>query len=100
MFFSAMVLHPEVQKKAQAELDSMIGNTRLPTVEDRDRLEYIEMIMQETFRWAPVAPLGNVIDYLRSGVHSLTGFLNLAIPHTCFQDDTYKGYRIPKGAIV
>ncbi|CAE6478798.1 hypothetical protein ACGC1H_003061 [Rhizoctonia solani] len=80
MFFSAMVLYPEVQKKAQEELDSVIGNTRLPTIEDRDRLKYVEMIMQETFRWAPVAPL--------------------AIPHTCFQDDTYKGYYIPKGAIV
>ncbi|EUC67016.1 cytochrome P450 family oxidoreductase, partial [Rhizoctonia solani AG-3 Rhs1AP] len=80
MFFSAMVLYPKVQKKAQEELDSVIGNTRLPTIEDRNQLKYIEMIMQETLRWAPVTPI--------------------AIPHTCFQDDTYKGYYIPKGAIL
>ncbi|KAH7342145.1 cytochrome P450 [Rhizoctonia solani] len=70
----------EVQKKAQEELDSVIGNTRLPSVEDRSRLKYIEMVMQELFRWAPVTPI--------------------ALPHTCYRDDTYKGYHIPKGAIV
>ncbi|EUC65084.1 cytochrome P450 family protein, partial [Rhizoctonia solani AG-3 Rhs1AP] len=69
MFFSAMVLYPEVQKKAQEELDSVIGNTRLPTIEDRDQLRYIEMIMQETFRWAPVSALGKNMDYLPSGAH-------------------------------
>ncbi|CAE6414741.1 unnamed protein product [Rhizoctonia solani] len=80
MFFLAMVLYPEVQKKAQEELDSVIGSTRLPTIEDRPYLNYIEMVMQELFRWAPVTPIG--------------------VPHTCYQDDTYKGYHIPKGAIV
>ncbi|KAG8727459.1 hypothetical protein FRC11_013136, partial [Ceratobasidium sp. 423] len=80
MFFLAMVLYPEVQKKAQEELDSVVGNTRLPTFEDRPRLGYIERVIQETLRWRPVTAL--------------------AVPHTCFKDDTYKGYRIPKGAIV
>ncbi|KDN35143.1 hypothetical protein RSAG8_11831, partial [Rhizoctonia solani AG-8 WAC10335] len=80
MFFLAMVLYPEVQKKAQKELDSVIGNARLPTFEDRADLGYIEKIIQELLRWHPVAAL--------------------AVPHTCFEDDTYKGYHIPKGAIV
>ncbi|CUA71441.1 O-methylsterigmatocystin oxidoreductase [Rhizoctonia solani] len=80
MFLLAMVLHPEVQKKAQEELDFVIGSDRLPTLEDRTQLGYVERVVQETLRWAPVSPL--------------------AIPHTCFQDDTYKGYRIPKGAMV
>ncbi|CAE6436685.1 unnamed protein product [Rhizoctonia solani] len=80
MFLLAMVLHPEVQKKAQEELDSVLGGTRLPTFDDRTHLGCIERIVQETLRWAPVA--------------------GLAVPHTCYQDDTYKGYRIPKGAIM
>ncbi|CAE6424429.1 unnamed protein product [Rhizoctonia solani] len=80
MFFLAMVLYPEVQKKAQQELDAVVGNGRLPAFEDRIQLDYIERIIQETLRWRPVAPI--------------------AIPHTCYQDDTYKGYHIPKGAIV
>ncbi|CAE6511322.1 unnamed protein product [Rhizoctonia solani] len=80
MFFLAMVLYPEVQKKPQNELDSVIGHGRLPTFEDRDRLGYVERMIQEILRWHPIAPL--------------------AVPHTCFEEDTYKGYHIPKGAIV
>ena len=63
-----MVLYPEVQKKAQEELDSVIGNTRLPTIEDRSQLKYVEMVMQETFRWVPVTPVGEDMD-MRNGVH-------------------------------
>lgn len=80
IFFLAMVLHPEVQKQAQKELDSVVGATRLPSFQDRAQLGYIGRIIQETFRWYPTTPV--------------------AFPHTCFQDDTYQGYSIPKGAIV
>ncbi|CAE6517534.1 unnamed protein product [Rhizoctonia solani] len=55
------------------------GN-RLPKIEDRDQLGYVDRIVQETLRWVPVTPM--------------------AVPHACFQDDTYNGYHIPKGAIV
>jgi cytochrome P450 len=53
-----MALHPEVQKKAQAELDAVVGNGRLPTVADRSSLPYLECIMSEVLRWQPVAALG------------------------------------------
>jgi len=45
-----MVLHPEIQKKAQAELDAVIGPGDLPRFSDRPRLPYIEHIVQETYR--------------------------------------------------
>ncbi|KAF8705166.1 cytochrome p450, partial [Rhizoctonia solani] len=80
MFFMAMVLYPSVQKKAHDEIDLVLGHSRLPKVEDQAQLNYIDRIVQETLRWAPVTPI--------------------AFPHTCFRDDVYKGYRIPKGAIV
>ncbi|CAE6530860.1 unnamed protein product [Rhizoctonia solani] len=80
IFFLAMVLYPEVQKKAQEELDTVVGNSRLPKIEDQAQLGYIERILQETLRWGPIGPI--------------------AAPHTCFKDDMYKGYFIPKGAIV
>lgn len=35
-----MTLHPEVQRKAQAEIDAVIGNDRLPNFEDREDLPY------------------------------------------------------------
>ena len=57
VFVLAMVLYPDVQKRAQAEIDSVIGKDRLPTFEDRASLPYIDAIKQEVFRWAPVNPL-------------------------------------------
>ncbi|ELU37963.1 cytochrome P450 domain-containing protein [Rhizoctonia solani AG-1 IA] len=82
-FVLAMLLFPECQRKAQAEIDRVIGTGRLPTFEDKDRLPYIDNLINEVMRWQPVTPLGN-----------------LAVPHACTQDDVYRNYRIPKGAIV
>jgi hypothetical protein len=57
----ALVLYPHVQKRAQAELDLVVGRDRLPTFDDRPRLPYIEAICKEVVRWRMVAPLGSVI---------------------------------------
>lgn len=57
-FFLAMVIHPEIQIKAQQELDSVIGGGRLPDFTDRASLPYINAIVKEVIRWSPVAPLG------------------------------------------
>jgi cytochrome P450 len=57
-FFLAMVLHPEICAKAQAELDGVIGKERLPVLEDRESLPYLNAILKETMRWYPVVPLG------------------------------------------
>lgn len=56
-FFLAMCIHPEVQRKAQAELDAVLHG-RLPEFSDRPFLPYIQAIAKETLRWNPVAPLG------------------------------------------
>ncbi|KAH7909414.1 cytochrome P450 [Hygrophoropsis aurantiaca] len=79
-FFLAMVIHPEVQAKARAELDSVIGPGRLPDFEDRQSLPYVGAIVKEVLRWNPVAPLG--------------------LPHMVTNDDTYNGYFIPAGTTV
>ncbi|KAG9191377.1 hypothetical protein G6011_09465 [Alternaria panax] len=79
-FFLAMAVFPEVQKKAQEELDRVIGGERLPINSDKASLPYIEAVMKETHRWHPVAPM--------------------ALPHCCTQEDSIKGYRIPKGAMI
>ncbi|EKM56935.1 uncharacterized protein PHACADRAFT_93132 [Phanerochaete carnosa HHB-10118-sp] len=73
-FFMAMALHPEVQAKAQAEIDKVIGNERLPRVEDKESLPYVSAIMQEVFRWQP--PVKMVV-------------------HSASKDDEYQGYFIP-----
>ncbi|KIJ62886.1 hypothetical protein HYDPIDRAFT_114010 [Hydnomerulius pinastri MD-312] len=79
-FVLAMVLYPEVQAKAQAEIDSVIGPSRLPDFKDQLLLPYINAILRELFRWNPVVPLG--------------------MPHATSSSDIYDGYFIPKGAYV
>jgi cytochrome P450 len=79
-FMLAMVLSPEVQRKAQTELDAVVGPNRLPEFEDRDNLPYINAICKEVLRWYPFLPLG--------------------VAHCTTRDDTYGDYFIPKGAII
>ncbi|KDQ53889.1 hypothetical protein JAAARDRAFT_415809 [Jaapia argillacea MUCL 33604] len=80
VLFLAMLTYPDVQKRAHAELDKVVGNSRLPDFSDRDQLPYIDALIKETLRWLPIAPL--------------------AIPHATAEDDVYNGYLIPKGSIV
>ncbi|KAF8880396.1 cytochrome P450 [Infundibulicybe gibba] len=79
-FFYAMATNPEVQWKAQAEIDAVIGPERLPEPSDRSSLPYVEALYREVMRWRPVLPLG--------------------LPHTSTEDDIYKGFFIPKGSLV
>jgi len=53
-----MALHPEVVKKAQAEIDAVVGNDRLPAFNDREHLPYINALSKEVLRWNSVAPTG------------------------------------------
>ena len=69
-FFLTMALYPEVQRKAQAQIDMVIGQGRLPDFEDRERLPYVEATLQELFRWRPPLPVGR---WSRSGSIRLMG---------------------------
>ncbi|KAF9233021.1 cytochrome P450 [Melanogaster broomeanus] len=61
VFFLAMVLYPEAQRRAQAEIDAVIGNDRLPTFEDRRSMPFLGATLREILRWHPVAPLVEVM---------------------------------------
>lgn len=73
-FIVAMVSFPEVQKKAQAEIDKVVGPSRLPTMDDE--LPYIHMVVKETLRFLPSSILG-------------------IVPHATTNQDSYNGYHIP-----
>jgi Cytochrome P450 len=62
--FLALVLFPHAQKRAQAELDVVVGRDRLPTFNDRPRLPYIEAFCKEMMRWLMVTPLGTIWNFL------------------------------------
>ena len=72
-----MALHPDVQRKAQAELDAVVGPHRLPEHEDRALLPHVDAIAKESLRWQNVLPF--------------------AIPHMASEDIEYNGYFIPAG---
>jgi hypothetical protein len=65
-FILGMILYPDVQRRAQASIDAVVGNSRLPCFSDKDAIPYVDALVYETLRWNPVAPLGtaiNLIDY-------------------------------------
>ncbi|KAK3497921.1 cytochrome P450 [Neurospora hispaniola] len=80
-FVQAMLLYPEVQRKAQEEIDLVIGPDRLPTMDDEPNLQYCRAIVKESLRWMPTTIMG-------------------AVPHAVTQDDYYNGYLIPAHAAV
>ncbi|RXW22172.1 hypothetical protein EST38_g3677 [Candolleomyces aberdarensis] len=76
----ALGSHPEVQTKAQTEIDSFVGPDRLPTMDDIKDLPYVRAIVKELNRWFTILPLG--------------------LAHSNTEDDEYDGYFIPKGTII
>lgn len=55
-FFCAMAMSPEIRKKAQEELELVVGLDRLPSYEDQEDLPYIQAVYLECVRWLPVVP--------------------------------------------
>ena len=90
-----MIKHPEVLRKAQEEVDSVVGHSRLPTFDDRPLLPYIEAMLTETMRWGCPIPLSTLL--FTPPWASL--ILYADFPHLSL-GDVYKGYRIPKGSYV
>lgn len=72
--------YPEVQRRAQEEIDKVIGPDRLPTMQDSENLPYLAAVTKEVLRWSAPVPL--------------------AVPHALITEDEYRGMRIPKGATV
>ncbi|KAJ3814347.1 cytochrome P450 [Lentinula lateritia] len=79
-YLMAAILYPQVQRMAQAEVDSVVGKDRLPSFQDRDSLPYIEALVKELYRWLPIVPL--------------------AVPHRAMKDNVFRGYYIPKDSLV
>lgn len=46
-YFLALAIYPEVEAKAHAEMDRVVGSNRLPSYEDRENLPYVDAICKE-----------------------------------------------------
>lgn len=79
-FFMAMACFPETQRKAQQQIDAVVGPDRTPNWNDFEKIPYVTQIQKECLRWRSVTISG--------------------MPHMAREEDVYRGYRIPKGARV
>ncbi|XP_067325265.1 cytochrome P450 2D14-like [Anolis sagrei] len=51
-----MILHPDIQKKVQDEIDAVIGRIKPPTMEDQPNMPYTAAVICELQRWADITP--------------------------------------------
>ncbi|KAJ6477480.1 cytochrome P450 [Mycena vulgaris] len=79
-FLLAMMENPDIAKRAQHEIDSVVKPGHLPDFEDYDAMPYVTALLKELLRWRPAAPMG--------------------VPHFLSVEDVYQGYRIPAGSVV
>ncbi|KAJ3010156.1 hypothetical protein NUW54_g2574 [Trametes sanguinea] len=80
VFFLCMTRNPHVLRKAQEEIDRVVGKDRLPDFTDRESLPYVNALLEEVLRWNPGLPL--------------------PVPHRLMVDDEYRGYHLPAGSTV
>ncbi|XP_014516973.1 cytochrome P450 CYP736A12-like [Vigna radiata var. radiata] len=78
--FSELLKNPRVMKKLQMELESVVGMERKVKESDLEKLEYLDMVVKESLRLHPVAPL--------------------LIPHQSIEDCMVGDYFIPKKSRV
>ncbi|XP_022525825.2 vitamin D 25-hydroxylase [Astyanax mexicanus] len=74
-----LALYPSVQEKVHREIDSVL-NGRAPTMEDKQRMPYVEAVLHEVLRFCNIVPLG--------------------IFRATSQDTVVRGYTIPRGTMV
>uniref|UniRef100_A0A672HG20 Cytochrome P450, family 1, subfamily C, polypeptide 2 n=1 Tax=Salarias fasciatus TaxID=181472 RepID=A0A672HG20_SALFA len=72
--------HPEIQTRLQQLVDRVVGRDRLPSLEDRAHLAYVDAFIYETMRF--------------------TSFVPVTIPHSTTSDVTVSGLHIPKDTVV
>ncbi|KAK4900470.1 hypothetical protein LTR49_027438 [Elasticomyces elasticus] len=79
-FCLALCHYPQYQHMLHEEVDRILGDARMPTLQDIPDMPVLHAFIRETLRWRPPVPT--------------------SIPHELTQDDVYDGYHIPKGSVV
>ncbi|XP_065511681.1 cytochrome P450 2J2-like [Caloenas nicobarica] len=75
-----MAMHPEIQARVQAEIDTVIGQVRQPALDDRSNMPYTNAVIHEVQRKGNIIPFG--------------------VPRMTVKDTVVDGFCIPKGTGV
>ncbi|XP_017547262.1 cytochrome P450 2G1-like [Pygocentrus nattereri] len=75
-----LIRHPEIQERMQKEIDTVIGQERSPTMDDRKSLPFTDAVIHEVQRYVDLVPLN--------------------LPHYALRDITFRGYTIPKDTVI
>jgi flavonoid 3'-monooxygenase len=75
-----LIRHPDIMKKAQEELDRVVGRNRPILESDLPNLPYLQAVIKENFRLHPTSPV--------------------AVPHLNTKDSQISNYNIPANTIV
>ncbi|KAJ3559932.1 hypothetical protein NM688_g43 [Phlebia brevispora] len=78
-FIMLMILHPDIQRQAQEEIDKFVGPHRVPDFGDRDNLPFVDCILKETLRWGVPIPI--------------------TPSHRLIQKDSYENFEFPEGSL-
>ncbi|XP_075792220.1 cytochrome P450 2J2-like [Pelodiscus sinensis] len=75
-----MATNPEIQERVQAEIDTVIGQSRQPALGDRDNMPYTNAVIHE--------------------VQRISNILPFSVPRIATRDTTLAGYQVPKGTVL
>ena len=75
-----MAMYPDIQRRVQDEIDSVVPKGGLPSLQDRSKLVYTEAVMLEVLRWATILPF--------------------AVVHLVPETFDYQGYTFPKESLL
>ena len=78
--FGILVKYNDVAKKLQVEIDSVIGTGRLPRLSDKNNMPYLMATIWEVLRYTSHVPV--------------------LVPHRVLKTYNYRGYFMPKNALV
>ncbi|XP_042103759.1 cytochrome P450 2D14-like isoform X1 [Ovis aries] len=75
-----MILHPDVQRRVQQEIDEVIGKVRRPEMGDQALMPFTVAVVHEVQRFSDIIPLG--------------------LPHMTSRDIELQGFYVPKGTTL